>query len=480
MESPMKDKLTFSADELDTLDLPDKRLQKRGQFMLDRLCQTPNMSLPNTFKSNAELKAAYRFFDQDCVTSEKVIEPHIKKTVQRINDYPLVILLNDTTDIDMSHMQSVKDLGVLNDTKRPGCSLHLLAAFTPERLPLGAVSAQFIIRDPDELGKKIHNNKRSIEEKESYRWIEDYRKACEIGKNTETHIVYIADREADIYELFLEAQLQNKAADLIVRGNSKRKVKINNESPMPIQEAIEKAHILGEIEFFIPAIKGLRNRDRKRRQRESRQVKQTIKCIKLAFPPSRHKKKLQSVKEVYAIYLQEIDVPENAEPINWLLLTTLKVENLEDAKKVIDLYLARWGIETFFHILKTGCEIEELQLEHAARLLPCLAMYLIVAWRVMYVMMMGRNAPKISCEVIFEEDEWQCTYVIVNKKEPPEKPPTLGEMILMVASMGGHLGRKSDGAPGPKVIWRGLQKLYFNTEGWNAYKQISLSRKSCG
>lgn len=462
--------------ELEDICLPDKRLNKRSLSMLEKLYQSPNKSLPATFRGRAELKAAYRFFDQTCVTPDVILSPHIEKTIRRICEHPVVLLINDTTDINMSHMENVNNLGVLNSIDSPGCSLHVLKAFTPERLSLGIASAKFIKRSAENLGKKQNKASGIIEEKESYRWVEDYRRACDIAKETSSHIIYIADREADIYELLHEAN--NNKADVIIRGNYNRRILEEDKTISFLLPALNKTPSMGTLKFLMPAINGKRRKNkqkRDRKERNAREVEQEIKCLEVVLPPPKHKKSRFSPTKIHALYLEEVRVPEGEEPINWLLLTTLKIESQEDAEKVINLYLCRWGIETFFHVLKTGCKIEELQFADSSRLLPCIAMYLIVAWRVMYTMMLGRLMPEVSCSLVFEEDEWECAYAIIKKKKPPPNAPSLGDMINMIAIMGGYLGRKNDGPPGPKVMWLGIQKLYFNAEGWSAYKNLIAS-----
>ena len=331
--------------------------------------------------------------------------------------------------------------------------------------------------------KRKHKNSRafSIEEKESYRWLEDYRKAGEIAKNTSSHIVYVADREADIYEMFYES-LENEA-DLLVRGSHDRSILQSNGINGHLLAELGKNAPIGTTKFTIPAVKGKRKGRGKTRDvkgRGGREVEQEMRSVEVAINPSKEKKKKFSPVKIYALYLKEVNVPIGEKPISWLLLTTLKIENQEDAQKVVNFYLCRWGIETFFHVLKNGCKIEELQLEHSSRLLTCISMYLIVAWRIMYTMMLGRLMPEISCDLVFEEDEWECGYALVYKKKPPPKAPTLGEMIKIIATMGGYLGRNGDGPPGPQVIWIGIQKLYFNTEGWSAHKNLIMSTKTYG
>ena len=126
-------------------------------------------------------------------------------------------------------------------------------------------------------------------------------------------------------------------------------------------------------------------------------------------------------------------------------------------------------IEIFFRTLKTGCRVEERQFEHVDRFLPCLAVYLIVTWRTLYVCRLGRAFPDISCEVIFEPEEWKSVYHVVHRRPPPDEPPTLQQMVRMVAQLGGYVNRKRSDEPGPQTVWLGLQRAHDITLCWNTF-----------
>jgi hypothetical protein len=173
--------------------------------------------------------------------------------------------------------------------------------------------------------------------------------------------------------------------------------------------------------------------------------------------PYRPDKKLAPV-EVTAILAREDNPPAGEDPIEWLLLTNLPVESLEDACEKVQWYLCRWQIEVFFRILKSGCKVEQLQLQTRERIEVALALYLIVAWRVLYLTRLGRVAPDLSCEVAFSPQEWKAVYLVSKREPPPSQPPRLLDMLVLVACLGGYLARTGDGPPGPKVIWIGLQR----------------------
>jgi hypothetical protein len=448
------------AIELNQADCGDWRLFTRAKKMLQRLFQTVGDGL-SALGGKAEIKAAYRFFENSKIAPETLLEPHRKATVERIKDYPVVGLVQDTTDLDYKHMSLVEGLGVLNDTKRPGCSLHGLIAFTPEKLCLGVVNAEFIKRAPEDLGRKLHNNLRPIEEKESYRWLKAYREACEVANQCpNTEIVVIGDRESDIYELFLEAAKDENRAELLVRGWHDRNIDAdkqpNGDKPKLMSE-VKKAPIKATIEFDISPSRG----------KPKRHVVQTVRAKTITLLPSNHKPGLPRVS-INAVLLEEVNPPEGEKPIVWLLLTTLPIASETDIQHIVNLYLSRWGIELFFKTLKSGCKVEERQFKDSDTLLNCVAMFMIVAWRVMYVAYLGRACPDIPCTAIFEEDEWRVIYTIVKKTAPPKEPPTLGECLRMVAILGGHRDRKGDPPPGIIVMWRGLQQVYFLAQGWRA------------
>ena len=172
--------------------------------------------------------------------------------------------------------------------------------------------------------------------------------------------------------------------------------------------------------------------------------------------------------EVNAVLVTERDPPPGAEPVEWLLLTDLPIDTVADVLRVIDYYVCRWQIEIYNRVLKSGCKVEGSQLETAERFEPYLALCMIVAWRVMHVMMLGRDCPDLPCDIALDEDEWQAVYATVTRQPPPPKPPTMQTMVRLIGSLGGWLGRKCDGEPGPKAMWVGMQRMTDLASGWRA------------
>lgn len=171
--------------------------------------------------------------------------------------------------------------------------------------------------------------------------------------------------------------------------------------------------------------------------------------------------------KLQVILALEENPPSSVKPISWLLITSLKINGFEDATRCVRWYTYRWLIERYHYTLKSGCGIEKLQLETGRRINMALATYSIVAWRLLWLTYEARFNPELPCDTVLEADEWQSLCATINKNPmPPKKPPSLKSAVRMIATLGGFLGRKSDGEPGVKTIWLGLRRLHDIAATW--------------
>ncbi len=182
-------------------------------------------------------------------------------------------------------------------------------------------------------------------------------------------------------------------------------------------------------------------------------------------PPRRPDRQLPPVA-VNVVLVSEINPPSGDEPVEWLLVTSLPIDDVAQVPLIIQYYTVRWMIEVLFRVLKSGCRVEERLFEHLDRLLNCLAVYLIVAWRTLYVCRLGRSCPELNCEAIFEPAEWKSVWKVVLRKDPPPEPPPLDVFIRLVAQLGGYVNRKRAGPPGPQTVWLGLQRMHDIANCW--------------
>ena len=184
--------------------------------------------------------------------------------------------------------------------------------------------------------------------------------------------------------------------------------------------------------------------------------------------PYRKGKRLKEVS-FWAILAEEGNPAAGEEPVRWLLLTSKEVVTFDDARRIIELYLRRWDIEVFHRVLKTGCRVERIQLMSAEALIRAVTIYAVVAWRILYFTHLGRECPEMPCGCVFQDSEWKAACAVV--KRPREKgEPSLEEMIRIVGKLGGHLGRKGDGMPGPQCIWQGLARVRDFAIAWDVYQ----------
>lgn len=483
---------TWVPEELATADLGDKRLDERFRVVLDRMSQKPSLKFPAACKGRAEIEAAYRFLDNERVDANKVLAPHRTATLQRIREHPVVILAQDTTEVEVTRKHERMDgAGPLSDEARLGFFDHAVLAMTPEKLVLGVVDAKVWARDADDFhqnGAKSASQKRAerrakaIEDKESVRWLEGYRQACRVAHEApETLIVCVSDSEGDIYECFLEGQAtaDERKAEWIVRACQNRQAAAPEgrrgepSSSAKLWEQVLATPVLHTLTVEVsrrdePKVKDQRKR---KQARGARTATVTVQAARVQLrAPQRAGKKLADV-EVHAVLVREVNPPPGEEPIEWLLVTSLPIDTVEAVLRVISYYCCRWQIEIYFRVLKSGCKVEESQLEKAERFKPYLALCMIVAWRVLYVMMLGRECPELPCDVVFDQDEWQAVYAVVKEEPPPKAPPSMGTMVVLIAMLGGYMGRKCDGEPGPKAVWIGLQRMTDLGLAWRAFTQ---------
>lgn len=431
--------MNWTEAEMASADLGDKRLNRRLEKVLKRLGDDPGASIPVACRGWAEVQGAYRLLNHENVNWEAVLEPHWTCTQERMRHHPVVLCLQDSTELDFTSQPGIKGLGPLSYAAQHGMYVHPTLAVTPEGLPLGVLDAWMWARDPETHGQ----DKRHwpIEDKESVRWLEGYERVAELAPQMpNTRLVYVADRECDIHAFMAQAQRLGHPADWLIRATHNR----CTDSDQKLWDRLAAAPALGEIRFTLPAAPG----------RPARLVKQTLRVERITLQPARG----VAVK-VTALLAQEENPPPGDKPLVWRLLTNRAVSTLAEALALIEWYRARWTIEVFFRIWKQGCRVEALQLSELERLEPALALYLIIAWRVQFLMRMGRTGPELPCDVVFDPEEWQAAYMVGKRQTPPSEPPPLGEMIALVASFGGWLGRKHDGPPGPKAIWSGLQRI---------------------
>jgi hypothetical protein len=445
----------WAEEEFGTVRLYDKRLKERLYRIAQDFYGQPQAGIPEACGCKARTMGAYRLFHNPKVTMDVVLNAHKEATLERIKQQRIVLAPQDTTTLTYTTHPMTQGLGPVNtaDDEAIGLLLHETMAFTEEGTPLGILDAQCWARDPQDRRKRYRRHDLPIEQKESMKWLRSFRKVAELQKLCpHTLLVSIGDRESDLYELFVEAVKDPGGPGLLVRAEKSRNRKVEEQF---LWDFMLQQDVAGSLKIHVP----------RRGSRKARDAWVDLRYAQVEVKAPRRSGSVLPVR-VWAVYILEQVSDETMDcSIEWMLLTTVEVKTFEDARKRVEWYSGRWGIEVYHRTLKSGCRIKDRQLGTADRLETCLGIDMVVAWRIYHLTMLGRETPELPCTVFFKDIEWKalCCYV---KKTPkvPQKPPSLREAMFMVGAIGGHLGRKSDGFPGTQTLWRGLQRLETATE----------------
>jgi len=434
----------WADQELGSARFRDERLNKRVIQIATDFSNKPTQPINHASEDAAAMKGAYRFFSNRKVESKNILEPHVDNTMKRLSDYPVVLAVQDTTSLNYHNHKTTEGLGEITkirNTSVKGLHMHSTLAVTSDGLPLGFLDQIIWARQEEKKPKQISD---AIEEKESFRWIQSLRNTAILAKETKTKIITVCDREGDIYEFFLEANILEQS--VLVRCSHDREI---NDEEERIWEHMGDLPILGRIKLDIEQTP----------KRKARKAKLNVRVDKIDLLPPSVSNFVEPIT-VYAVFVKEIYPPVGEEALEWLLLTTEPIETFKAAEETVSRYKSRWLIEVFHKILKSGLQVEDCLLNHGKKLAKYLTLMSVVGWRLLWMTYLQRFSPSASADTVFTESEWKVIYCIANKKKKPcANPPTLKKAISWLAKMGGFLGRKGDGDPGMITIWRGWSRL---------------------
>jgi Transposase DNA-binding/Transposase Tn5 dimerisation domain len=452
-------------EELAYTNLGDLRLNRRLMTTVANLAAHPMASVPEASGSMAATKGTYRLWDNEAqeVTPQAFLYSHQQRTTERIAALgkATVLAVQDTTEIAIG---DVKGAGYLDRPRHNGLKLHSVLAVSENGVPLGLLEQHAWARPSSSKGKAKARRKRATAQKESQRWLDGFAVAQAVLPANVTTVVTVADREADIYDLFAAPRQPN--AKLLIRATHNRRVRQTDDELGYLKDILPVLPVGGTLTVEVT----------RQANRPARHAVLTIRWTELTLLPPRVGAAAANAEgeRVQVVWVYEEHAPEGQSPIDWLLLTTLPVDDFAQAAQCVRWYSLRWLVERFHFTLKSGCQVEELQLETADRFMRALATYSIVAWRLLWLTHEARTHPDQPCNELLETVEWQLLVQHFEPQQRTSKPPTLHQAVLWIAQLGGFLGRKADGEPGVKTIWRGLRRLSDMTIG--AQLQVERDR----
>lgn len=438
--------------------------------MLKQMAGAIGAPIPMACQDWASTKAAYRFLSNGSVNEGDILAGHFQATRARAAALEGVILvLQDTTEFSYQRRDPEKIGAIgLAPSRRDengrlrlhtvcGLLMHSSLAITTEGLPLGLTAAKFWTRTrfkgTNALKRRINPTRVPIEEKESYRWLENMRQSTALLGEPE-RLVHIGDRENDIYEFFCETLA--RGTHFLVRTCVDR---LAGDGGHTIADEMSETTVQG---LHRVAIGKDDHADIELRYRRIQ-----------VLPPIGKQKRYPSLS-LTILHARECGTPEGRPPIDWRLITDLPVATPEEAIEKLDWYAQRWKIELFHKILKSGCRAEDARLRTADRLANLIAIFCILSWRLFWMTMINRAAPDASPRLVLTDLEIILIDRLAVYQKNEQSGRTLSHYLTQIARLGGYLARAHDPPPGNIVIWRGWSRLMDIKIGAN------VSCNTCG
>ena len=466
----------------------DRRLLARTQKVIKNKCRYPNQSFLKTCSGiKAEQKGYYRLMETNnsAYNFHSIIQPSIINTGIRCSFYPKILWVSDGSDLNYEHLPHCTGLGKIGTKHQvPGLHLHATLGLTTNELLLGighATCSDIIHRDIDEKGCHYYI---PLEHKNSFIWYQHVEKIHKLMLKNPVINIFIGDRGADDFGLY-QYILSLKNVDFVIRSQYNRNLE---GEYYKLHDLIRKIPSMGTTELDIEnkhkngsnksnrgkykkvknKNKNKKNKNKKNKNKKNNDTKQSNfgkKKVKFhvsykevtILPPQSHKQNCKPLPITVIRGWEEKPI-RGRERKEWILLTSLHVKSVDDAIQCIKYYRSRWRVEEYFRMLKSGCGVEKVFFDSCERILRSIAINLIVAWRLLFVGLLGGKLPPLPADVMFNEEQIHVLrgYAIVNNLKPPN---TLDEALHLVGLLGGACTNNSYPKAGYISIKDGLSKL---------------------
>jgi hypothetical protein len=405
-----------------------------------------------------DVMALYRLLDEDDVTFEALMQPHWQQTREHIEMHPVVLLVQDTTQLDLSHHPKTTGLGQVGNERGRGLYLQTVLAVRAESgHVMGCAMQEPFVRTPAPQGE-TRSQRRQRSQRETDVWM---RLVMQLGRfRPESLVIHVGDRTADLFAFFEACQATQ--THFLVRGMQNRRA---------YEEHGEATHVLDAIRSWlsqethplkVPATHG--------RSARCAQVHLAFGPLSV-LPPRNEPRASNTPLPLWAVRVWEEPTPAGEEPLEWILLTSVPTTTLAEAWERVEWYKHRWVVEEYHQCLKTGCRLEERQLQRVERIMRLLGLLSPVAVRLLQLRDLSRQDPQVPASEVFEAD------VLAVIAAQTGQSPTLMTMEAAwkaVAQMGGYLARRSDGPPGWKTLWRGWLRVQILLEGVQLASHLRL------
>lgn len=391
-----------------------------------------------------------------------MIEPHYKQTKKRIQDSKTkyILAIQDQMRLNFTKHKAKTELGSIGKagkTDQYGIIQHSVLCVTDNNEPLGIIDIQFF--DYDDIDTTINRSDRCLEDKVNIHWVDALRNMRQRLGQIDKQIITVADREGDFYE-FLHELVKNDEKFVIRSKHDRITGDIYIRKGKKLRELLQDTPIKDSMDVIIQDVNS----------REIKEIKLNLKSIEVTIPPPKKLSKEQLEKYSYKSIKINVVIAYNEEH-EWILLTNLSINNTDKVKEIVNIYRSRWHIEDFHKVLKTGYQVDEIYLHSSRRaILNLLTMASISACRLYWVIYIGRSETNIKADQIFEDFEWKSMYVYFKEKVPDECP-SIAEVVLRIAQLGGYKPIKNAPPPGIKTMWTGYQHFTIAAQ---MYRNMSI------
>ena len=438
--------------------LPDVRLNTRLEQVLNDLAARPQDAFPQAAANWHQAKAIYRFLDNNRFAWQNLLAGWQVTTTQQLPSQTLIYVAHDTCTFSYSTLKHTMGLGYINQLEAArGIHCHSSLVLRADGVVLGLLHQHYWVRSQF---RKPPPNSRPREDKESIKWQQGLNATAtalaHVPVAQRPRVIHLMDREGDIHEVFAKVLALGHGA--IIRRYRNRAVA---EWPLDADQVIRTVPALARLKFKLPAGHG----------RKARTAVVELRSKVLTLTPNNHVERQRQPLRLTMVQVREVSTPpQGEEPLDWLLWTTEPAQTKKQILAVVRAYALRWRIEDFHLAWKQGCRVEQLQLETRQRLEKALVLYAGVAVRIIQLRDLARREPTAPCTEVLSEDEWQALHAHMTGTTPtPATPvPTIEQVTRWIGRLGGHLGRKRDGMPGVRTLWRGWRDLSILVAGYRA------------
>jgi hypothetical protein len=450
------------SDEFRDAELGDLRRTVRLASMVEAFGASHGKSIPEIARDDAELQAIYRFLNNDAVDPVEMLVPHFQETARRAENLKTALVIHDITKIlyefDGDEREGLRRMG---NQQGFNALPALMLSGDGDNQPLGLAALDTWTHDAQETRSKRKRPPRSWGRVPSDRWLNSVTEAARYARGSVRRI-HVIDSEAEGYRIFFTILQRDEG--FVIRFRKQRNVALDGADEfINVTEAADKLDGVFELGVPISARKATRNG--RHADRDARMARLTFSAARVDVKKAWNLKSEPEIPErlsVNLVVVRELEPPAGQEAVEWLLATSEPIETVEDVKRVVAIYKARWTVEEFFRVLKTGCRLEGRQIESLAALQRLLAIFVVNAWRILLLRHVARFHPDAPAETALSPA--MLLVLRATGRRPLSSRPTVAEALLAVAALGGHI--KNNGPPGCVVLYRGMERLLERTYGF--------------